>query len=275
MRGKPSSCDTHFCPKRLIPACAGKTETSWHTRESTSAHPRVCGENRIDFRAYFHVEGSSPRVRGKLPRFRRARGCGWLIPACAGKTCPSTHRKTGRPAHPRVCGENLGASSFLGASSGSSPRVRGKLSPSASKAVARWLIPACAGKTHHSLRKWLPDQAHPRVCGENDPGSTQPERLMGSSPRVRGKLTGFWVFPFSQGLIPACAGKTPPFLNSSSTHCGSSPRVRGKLGDVSKLDESSGLIPACAGKTRPQKSTPTAPPAHPRVCGENLLMGQC
>ena len=52
------------------------------------------------------------------------------------------------------------------------------------------------------------DKAHPRVCGENPETGEVKERLVGSSPRVRGKLPGWGANGGRGGLIPACAGKT-------------------------------------------------------------------
>ena len=54
---------------------------------------------------------------------------------------------------------------------------------------------------------------------------------------------------------------------------GSSPRVRGKLDFVAIQDRLDGLIPACAGKTAPIDCSRSAAWAHPRVCGENRLLG--
>ena len=53
-------------------------------------------------------------------------------------------------AHPRVCGENGLGCAVKGGESGSSPRVRGKLSPSRRVASSSGLIPACAGKTYYT-----------------------------------------------------------------------------------------------------------------------------
>ena len=73
----------------------------------------------------------------------------------------------------------------------------------------------------------------------------------------------------ASGLIPACAGKTPPpamYSNTLRAHprvcgenfdrdrspapiAGSSPRVRGKLRTALSDQRYLGLIPACAGKT--------------------------
>ena len=92
---------------------------------------------------------------------------------------------------------------------------------------------------------------------------------LGSSPRVRGKLTGFVDHTVKKRLIPARAGKTychrsehgcmgahPRACGENSTWkkltlkaAGSSPRVRGKLvGDKSHIN-CDRLIPARAGKT--------------------------
>ena len=70
----------------LIPACAGKTEADNTVIPGLWAHPRVCGENVQDHTVACRVEGSSPRVRGKLfCPFNQVTFPG-LIPACAGKT---------------------------------------------------------------------------------------------------------------------------------------------------------------------------------------------
>ena len=94
------------------------------------------------------------------------------------------------------------------------------------------------------------------------------------------------------GLIPACAGKTLPRGHPASvrqahprvcgenaadrhtgtTAWGSSPRVRGKLRIDARPRPCTRLIPACAGKTK-SKPTESSPKwAHPRVCGENVLL---
>ena len=111
---------------RLIPACAGKTSSSFSRTPPEKAHPRMRGENQ-KFQSDNDAElGSSPHARGKLPlisticcaigssphargkrgkhRFSRA-GKG-LIPACAGKTHLLTPVTRLYWAHPRMRGEN-------------------------------------------------------------------------------------------------------------------------------------------------------------------------
>ena len=293
----------------LIPACAGKTSPLEIVLTVPKAHPRVCGENPADGIRSFAVAGSSPRVRGKHDPAclltRRIR----LIPACAGKTHSSSLKTSPPPAHPRVCGENSQPVVRPGLSSGSSPRVRGKLNAHVSRTRAAWLIPACAGKTSTSARWTHPARAHPRVCGENSLPLSGVSLPAGSSPRVRGKqfLRSFRR-PFL-GLIPACAGKTaagrgggggwgahprvcgenfescgidwvmagssPRVRGKQAGYCrvfndfGSSPRVRGKLIQATSARRNPGLIPACAGKTEKLNSAAGTNRAHPRVCGEN------
>ena len=213
--------------------------------------------------------GSSPRVRGKLPRRAGQRTQVGLIPARAGKTRSAHRHASGRRAHPRACGENQG---------------RGRVRPH-----PMGLIPARAGKTSGPapLSSLLP--AHPRACGENTGLSQAAARSPGSSPRVRGKPGPHATAKVLERLIPARAGKTPMAAGpacSATAHpraCGenpdggrtcvlrhgSSPRVRGKLHQDPGGAQSGGLIPARAGKTPGHQSNPSSTGAHPRACGEN------
>ena len=135
----------HF--SRLIPARAGKTCGGARSRSPPGAHPRACGENDGGFVAPLVVEGSSPRVRGKRALVLDCDFEGRLIPARAGKTFVGCTSSPSGSAHPRACGENSSVRAPVPATTGSSPRVRGKLLQ-ASLALARLrLIPARAGKT--------------------------------------------------------------------------------------------------------------------------------
>mgnify|MGYP000845010215 CR=1 FL=1 len=192
MRGKLARLPHCPGQLRFIPACAGKTcRSEWH-RVSKSAHPRVCGENDGRLAPHLIQRGSSPRVRGKPARAARTalrsahpRVCGEndvhaeasvrfegssprvrgkqhhrrdllarrrLIPACAGKTAPPRPAAAASPAHPRVCGENVGRGVERDRPRGSSPRVRGKPCSRTCRPRRARLIPACAGKTHGPLR---------------------------------------------------------------------------------------------------------------------------
>ena len=66
VRGKLAASGSCAIEAGLIPACAGKTSQVFLTHSRPWAHPRVCGENVRRRPAIDRVQGSSPRVRGKL-----------------------------------------------------------------------------------------------------------------------------------------------------------------------------------------------------------------
>ena len=106
MRGKLPDQVVAALLKGLIPAHAGKTYTPLYDPNSTEAHPRACGENRIGVTQPAVAEGSSPRMRGKR---LVATVCDYrlrLIPAHAGKTFYDIQPGDVLWAHPRACGEN-------------------------------------------------------------------------------------------------------------------------------------------------------------------------
>ena len=86
VRGKLVGVEYAVNRNRLIPACAGKTSSYERATARSGAHPRVCGENRSVIVVGCRVDGSSPRVRGKLGASSTRASCCRLIPACAGKT---------------------------------------------------------------------------------------------------------------------------------------------------------------------------------------------
>ena len=182
------------------------------------------------------IAGSSPLTRGKPRDHAEVGHEGRLIPAHAGKTHHNSFRFTLDWAHPRSRGENLVNGEGDVEPGGSSPLTRGKRAARHPRADRRGLIPAHAGKTVLGCM-WRPKtQAHPRSRGENDPGSTQPERLMGSSPLTRGKRIGSRPWASYSGLIPAHAGKTPAH-SYQQARCTAHPRSRGENLIIARLGE--------------------------------------
>ena len=164
--------------------------------------------------------------------------------------------------------------------------TRWRSSPSASPG---WFIPAHAGNTARLTPPMPTLTVHPRACGEHAfPGANQTQTL-GSSPRMRGTLSGIGREHPIHRFIPAHAGNT---LADSSCLCeipvhpracgehislprtprkprGSSPRMRGTL-DVQQLRHfQERFIPAHAGNTPPALRQQNDPPVHPRACGEH------
>ena len=147
-------------------------------------------------------------MRGKQDSRQRALQGRGLIPAYAGKTCGRRHRRPIRRAHPRVCGENCAWCLMWAGRGGSSPRMRGKRSWTVTSVGRSGLIPAYAEKTTPAWSGPFLPRAHPRVCGENTFDHSAATLLIGSSPRMRGKLAETAGNATITGLIPAYAGKT-------------------------------------------------------------------
>ena len=236
---------------RFIPACAGNS--------TTSPCPKTWRN------------GSSPRVRGT--RHAGGHAVGWhrFIPACAGNSMACGNSSQNQPVHPRVCGELLGARGIMRASAGSSPRVRGTPSSTATRPTTT--------------------AVHPRVCGELYRNGRLAATSLGSSPRVRGTHRGFGRRRRQERFIPACAGNSargktgvsmvavhprvcgelPSGRPSASMVAGSSPRVRGTRHDGRMHGRRRRFIPACAGNSRRRLRCPVLRSVHPRVCGELVL----
>ena len=268
VRGKRGARRRRRGAHGLIPARAGKTAARRWCSLSCPAHPRACGENGLAEHSDVGVEGSSPRVRGKLVQLPRRDVLPGLIPARAGKTFSGNHKLCFFKAHPRACGENRGIVIHTHVPIGSSPRVRGKQKPRIGVTGFVGLIPARAGKTATASCGSTARGAHPRACGENSRAASIGATLSGSSPRVRGKPCASAFAHGVGGLIPARAGKTgysPTTLQPGWAHpraCGenamttgaprgawgSSPRVRGKHIVRGPQAARLRLIPARAGK---------------------------
>ena len=167
VRGKPLTTSADRAGFRITPACAGKTLGWRYPPRGTEDHPRVCGENGIRRAMDECVEGSPPRVRGKLCRQNFHLFRVGVTPACAGKTRSRRRAAFSIRDHPRVCGENIAGSLDEAHTEGSPPRVRGKPIWVFHGFLPLRITPACAGKTVQSFSCKEFSQDHPRVCGEN------------------------------------------------------------------------------------------------------------
>ena len=166
-RGKLVVFDDDVVSCRLIPARAGKTAPASTQPSASAAHPRAGGENKTTSTPARLARGSSPRGRGKPRRSARRTSHERLIPARAGKTRRPCDRVSRYAAHPRAGGENCARSALVSASSGSSPRGRGKRELFGADSERCGLIPARAGKTSTTCARTAPVRAHPRAGGEN------------------------------------------------------------------------------------------------------------
>ena len=229
----------------------------------------MCGEHHGGSAEYTRSAGSSPHVRGaRCVQLRPCRQPG-IIPACAGSTGQVVDGGFQSRDHPRMCGEHASPAARMFLAAGSSPHVRGAHDTIPASRHSRGIIPACAGST--SWRSGLTCQAwdHPRMCGEHTLGTSGSQSQLGSSPHVRGALTGRCTTPCVMGIIPACAGSTCPGVGRGPVswdhprmcgehtlkrgiqqgYVGSSPHVRGAQRMITTSTPHVGIIPACAGST--------------------------
>ena len=187
-----------------------------------------------------------------------------------------------------MCGEKARPAHHVRLKRGSPPRVRGKVADIVVVVLHGGITPACAGKRPACRKQTLPTGDHPRVCGEKLRLPSRKCSSVGSPPRVRGKALAIKSRRLEGRITPACAGKSPFFVEFKIVYrdhprvCGeklhgrhvlmaeegSPPRVRGKGLAVCKILISVGITPACAGKRRTIKRKPALPWDHPRVCGE-------
>jgi len=172
--------------------------------------------------------------------------------------------------------------------SGSSPRVRGTVSPWREFTNHCRFIPACAGNGTTPPSTSATRSVHPRVCGERCHAQFGTPASAGSSPRVRGTVRQLTDDEQERRFIPACAGngaspaspspqgpvhprvcgERDPNVGYGSLEDGSSPRVRGTGPCPASPSQSRRFIPACAGNGSSRRSRCRQSPVHPRVCGE-------
>ena len=167
-----------------------------------------------------------------------------------------------------MCGEKTGAIEKPSSGMGSPPRVRGKVKLLFLAVNPLRITPACAGKRERVIIWQCFAWDHPRVCGEKHCGGACEWRHVGSPPRVRGKANYEIGRNISDGITPACAGKScrrsrrrPSsrdhprvcgekrfFCWKGNAHEGSPPRVRGKAYACVLPASATRITPACAGK---------------------------
>ena len=182
----------------------------------------------------------------------------------------SSHRRPGRRDHPRVCGENPTTAPRCCVSGGSPPRMRGEHYLLHPHRGHRRITPAYAGRTHSTRSRPAAVPDHPRVCGENRPGHSDPPPDGGSPPRMRGEQSVPSGPPTPTADHPRVCGENELPQPDSVPPSGSPPRMRGELPHQNSRRTQMRITPAYAGRTTRLWVCPGWKRDHPRVCGENL-----
>ena len=166
--------------------------------------------------------------------------------------------------------------------------MRGKAHGNTCRAFHLGITPACAGKRLTELFGPAGIGDHPRVCGEKRLRSLPVGLILGSPPRMRGKVVPCCVCWCWFRITPAYAGKSllqfcfrlrwrdhprvcgEKFFGPSPVFLalGSPPRMRGKAKQncVGTLERR--ITPAYAGKSGINCRVKSSRKDHPRVCGE-------
>ena len=170
MRGKAGKHRGHVPASRITPAYAGKSPGDENRQDAARDHPRVCGEKKIANSDELAVEGSPPRMRGKVLKNRVKSGQPRITPAYAGKSFAAGFACHSFGDHPRVCGEKLQCAALRCTQEGSPPRMRGKGKGKAHRLRLRGITPAYAGKRLKRSRSTVPPVAivplFPSVCNK-------------------------------------------------------------------------------------------------------------
>ena len=229
MRGAHAYKTSGVTYERIIPADAGSTHLYHPYYPHTPDHPRGCGEHNTKRQQMDIQQGSSPRMRGAQSSDASVSSLTGIIPADAGSTAGG--RCPGCPSgdHPRGCGEHLVQDLGERPCRGSSPRMRGALSPRITVyqvvggssprmrgalgyphgwRIGVGIIPADAGSTAPNATVPGKTQDHPRGCGEHATLKPDAKGLAGSSPRMRGARDRRALQRDRYRIIPADAGST-------------------------------------------------------------------
>ena len=146
-----SMSEKMFCPPQplrfwITPAYAGKRSTGHIQPPGFRDHPRVCGEKSRSKLSSVMIQGSPPRMRGKVSAGKILLHDGGITPACAGKRCSARTPTFRTWDHPRVCGEKMPVCETVAWTWGSPPRMRGKVREAVMRGEIPGITPACAGK---------------------------------------------------------------------------------------------------------------------------------
>ena len=150
----------------IIPARAGSRCPTRSTTTIARDHPRACGEQLALGALCALWWGSSPRVRGAVPRLLWWGRFLGIIPARAGSSRWLVDGFHYGRDHPRACGEQCTHKGRTCRRWGSSPRVRGAGRNQDRADNRHGIIPARAGSRRSTMASCVPGRDHPRACGE-------------------------------------------------------------------------------------------------------------
>ena len=166
MRGKDAETFAVADLLGITPAYAGKSVTGVKISETSTDHPRLCGEKHDFHRVGISGLGSPPPMRGKEPFSSSTSVISGITPAYAGKRKIRQIAVSKCRDHPRLCGEKSNSLKKSKIGLGSPPPMRGKEMRLSSGTLYRRITPAYAGKRYCKVVFQTVSRDHPRLCGE-------------------------------------------------------------------------------------------------------------
>ncbi len=269
------------------------------------------GDNNRERREAVTRLGAPPRARGQPSRASSANALRRSTPACAGTRGPegapdgprrSTPACAGttmgafwRPwagsEHPRVRGDNDGATWTECTTAGAPPRARGQRRARRRDPSRSPEHPRVRGDNRNTAAFGPRTSEHPRVRGDNVGDRLRHPLVLRSTPACAGTTSIGRSSRLRGRSTPACAGTTSSLTRFGRRPTGAPPRARGQrrgrlrggrgrrstpacAGTTTQRARSRSALdgrstPACAGTTPRPRSRGGHPPEHPRVRGDN------
>ncbi len=132
---------------RDTPTCVGKSHLFLFINILHGGHPHVCGEENIRWIYRIIIEGTPPRVWGRVFVKQSGGGVRRDTPTCVGKSSLISRGARAVRGHPHVCGEESPDRCPANPARGTPPRVWGRVYSLLLSSTTRGDTPTCVGKS--------------------------------------------------------------------------------------------------------------------------------
>ena len=207
LRGNPGVLPLRSFRTGDIPAPTGQPWRFAFAFFSDWGHPRTYGATLAFCLCVLFGLGTSPHLRGnRLDNHRRIPTLG-DIPAPTGQPCPCKAIREPSPGHPRTYGATQDGGWLPVRPVGTSPHLRGNLSPDSLRRLLSGDIPAPTGQPTLKPGMAATAAGHPRTYGATNAWPWRRQHSEGTSPHLRGNRA-YGVAPYRYpGDIPAPTGQ--------------------------------------------------------------------
>ena len=172
---------------RFTPTRVGTTPSETAASRPPAVHPHACGDDEPATPSPVKVHGSPPRVWGRPYSVPATLAAQRFTPTRVGTTTSRPTRRRGAPVHPHACGDDKAAGRKSAASSGSPPRVWGRLREGRLVRASDRFTPTRVGTTRKLAVARPRARVHPQACGDDPRYPCAGSSAGGSPPRVWGR----------------------------------------------------------------------------------------